>query len=92
MRFAGTLPETCALFPLKFGAQSYQTVRFPFIGQVLGHLGFDLEDEEVTPEGADGKLSPNKRVSTRGTSQYLSWGGTSAMSFEVSICSREVFI
>lgn len=52
--------------------------------QVLGHLGFDFEDEPDASQGAEGKRSPAKRISSRGTSQYLSWGGTSAMSFEVS--------
>lgn len=52
--------------------------------QVLGHLGFDFEDEQGVPHGPEGKRSPAKRVPGRGTSQYLSWGGTSAMSFEVS--------
>lgn len=52
--------------------------------QVLGHLGFDFEDEQGVAHGTEGKRSPAKRVSARGTGQYLSWGGTSAMSFEVS--------
>lgn len=56
-------------------------------GQVLGHLGFDFEDEQGVPQGPEGKRSPTQNVSSRGTSQYLSWGGTSAMSFEVSITS-----
>ncbi|CAM9440640.1 unnamed protein product, partial [Laminaria digitata] len=50
--------------------------------KVLGHLGFDFEDEEGVPQGPEGKRSPTQNVSSRGTSQYLSWGGTSAMSFE----------
>lgn len=59
--------------------------------QVLGHLGFDFENEEEAPceeevLGPDGKRSPtdkHSRHNSRGSSQFLSWGGTSAMSFEV---------
>lgn len=64
--------------------------------QVLGHLGFDFEDEQGVPlrqevaGTSDGKTSPttngNKFTPSRGNSQFLSWGGTSAMSFEVSLC------
>ena len=60
------------------------SVLFFTFGQVLGHLGFDFEDEQGVPQGPEGKRSPTQNVSSRGTSQYLSWGGTSAMSFEVS--------
>lgn len=56
--------------------------------QVLGHLGFDFEDENGEPQGPDGKRSPTKRVPSRGGSQYLSWGGTSNMSFEVCLSSN----
>lgn len=57
--------------------------------QVLGHLGFDFEDEQGMPlqqeTGPDGKRSPTGKNTpgSRGNSQFLSWGGTSAMSFEV---------
>lgn len=53
--------------------------------QVLGHLGFDFEDENGMPvQGStESKRSPAKCISSRGASQYLSWGGASAMSFEV---------
>lgn len=53
--------------------------------QVLGHLGFDFEDEGVPlqPEtDADGKRSP-ANDNSRGKSRFLSWGGTSSMSFQV---------
>lgn len=53
--------------------------------QVLGHLGFDFEDENgdpvTNPDGGKGALVHCH--SNHGTSQYLSWGGASQMSFDV---------
>lgn len=55
--------------------------------QVLGHLGFDFEDDGVPLQqetGADGKRPPtNDNTPSRGKSQFLSWGGASSMSFQV---------
>ncbi|CAM9384517.1 unnamed protein product [Choristocarpus tenellus] len=59
---------------------------------VLGHLGFDFEDEDdPTSDTATTALSQSTsttgerrggRIHGRSASQYLSWGGTSQMSFE----------
>lgn len=72
--------------PHSYPAQRLHACHILRSEQVLGHLGFDFE-EGVPPQqeqGADGKASPtNKYNPSRGSSQFLSWGGTSAMSFEV---------
>lgn len=62
---------------------------------MLGHLGFVFEDEEGVPlqqeTGPGGKRAPTgENAPSQSNSQFLSWGGTSAMSFEVGWFDRPV--
>lgn len=57
--------------------------------QVLGHLGFDFEDEGVPLQqetGPDRERPPtNDDTTSRVKSEFCSWGGASSMSFQVGL-------